>query len=347
MAMDPRDALTLASAIRDLYARAETDVLVRVARRAARGIEQPGWAEAKAAELGALRVELDRVIAELDVTGPEQAAQLIERAHRAGAAAAADVLGQPVMVAVNRAGVESLLASTVTRLQGTHLPILRTATDAYRAVIAEASGFTATGSFTRRQAAAMALSRFADRGVSGFVDSRGRNWELASYTEMATRSAVNQARVDGHLGQLAARGRDLVRVSDSPDECKLCRPWEGRILSISGLDPNHPALSEARAGGLFHSTCTHGVAPWIPGLSRPFGRTADPAGEQERARHRSNERQIRRWKRREETLTAFGDEHGAQQAAAKVATWQAEQRRFIAKTGRRRDYRREGLGGAR
>jgi hypothetical protein len=347
MAIDPRQAITLASALRELYGSAEDRVLRIVARRLAAGIDQPGWAERKAAELTSVRVELERAIAELDVAGPEQLRLLVEQAHRVGAVAAADALGGALAVRSNPAAVQALVEATAGQLRNTHLPILRTATDAYRATVAEAAGFGVTGVETRRETARRAMRRFADRGVTGFVDSAGRHWDLSSYTEMATRSALGQAHLTGHLDQLTARGHDLVRISDSPDECKLCRPHEGRIYSIGGVNPKYPALADARGQGLFHPNCTHSLAPYVPGLSRPFGRTADPVGNRERAQHRSNEHQIRHWKRRESVASAMGDQRGQAQAAAKVGEWQAEQRRFIADTGRRRDYAREAAGAAR
>lgn len=348
MAIDPSRALELASAIRELYATAETEMLIRVGRRLARGIDRPGWAEAKLAEVTALRAELERIVTGLEAGVPGDLEALLEQAHRAGANSAAAGLGEPlVMVRANPRAVSALLSSTVTRLQGTHLPILRTATDAYRATVAEASALGVTGVQTRRETAWRAMARFADHGVTGFTDSRGRRWDLASYTEMATRTAIGQAHVEGHLGQLGDRGHDLVRVSDSPDECHLCRPFEGKVFSLSGTDPKYPAFATAREGGLFHPGCTHTVAPWIPGLSRPFGPTRDAAGAKERARHRANEREIRHWKRRAAVATAMGDERGAARANAKVREWQTAHRRFIEDTGRRRDYRREQVGGAR
>lgn len=347
MAMDPRQAIVLAEAIRDLYGRAELDVLTRVARRLGRGIDQPGWAEAKAAELGALRAELERTVAHLGAEGPEQLGPLLEQAHRAGVTAAADTLGATAMVATNHAGVDALVEATALRLRQTHLPILRTATDVYRAAIAEASGLGVAGAQTRRETAWRAMDRFAQRGVTGFVDSAGRNWDLASYTEMATRTAIGQAHVEGHLNELRNHGHDLVRVSDSPDECALCRPFEGRIFSLGGASARYPAFSEARDGGLFHPGCTHTVAPYIPGLSQSYRRTADPIGAEERATQRANERTIRTWKRRAAVADAMGDARGATRANAKVREWQARQRAFIDETGRRRDYRREAASGAR
>lgn len=343
--IDPRRAIALAEAMRELYAEAEAAVLEAVARRLARGIDEPGWAEAKLAELSALRGQLDLIVARLEVEGPTQLTALLEQAHRDGALAAARTLGEGIaLVRTSPASVGALLTATTGTLEQVRLPILRQATDVYRLVIARAAGFGVSGATTRRQAASRALADFADRGVTGFVDSAGRRWDLPSYVEMATRSAIGQSYVDGHLEELQRRDHDVVRVSDSPDECKLCRPFEGRLFSVSGGNPRYPSLSSARARGLFHPNCTHQVAPYIAGLSRPFGPTADPLGAEERARQRANEREIRRWKRRQAVAL---DPDAARTAANRVQAWQARQRQLMAETGRRRDYRRESLQGVR
>ena len=346
MAIDPRRALQAATVLRTVYEQAEATMLAAVARRLARGITQPGWAEAKLAEVSALRLELAALVARLERATPDQVAGLLEEAHRAGVTAAARRLGGPTLVRTGREAVEALARAQLGQLQQLHFPILRTGLDAYRAAVAEASSGTVTGVLTRRQAAAGAMRRFADAGVSGFVDRAGRSWDLASYAEMSTRSAVGQAHLQGHVDELRGRGHDLVIVSDSPDECRLCRPWEGRVLSISGTDPRHPALASARADGLFHANCTHSLGAFIAGLTQRFSSTANPLGEAERARQRELERQIRTWKRRE-LVAAPLDPQAARAAARHVAERQAAMRDFIADSGRRRDYVREAAGAAR
>lgn len=341
--IDPSRALGLAGAIRDLYAGAETEALERVARRLARGIDRPGWAEAKAAELGALTRELDGIIARLQVEGPALLTSLLQQAYGVGGAAADATLGQASFTQVNSFGVEALVRARLGLLEQLQLPILRNALDTYRAVVAELSGPALAGAATRRQAAAAVLQRFADAGVSGFVDSAGRSWDLASYAEMTTRTGIGQAHVQGHLDALSARGHDLVIVSDSPDECRICRRWEGKVLSISGTDARQPSVASARAAGLFHPNCSHSLGAYVEGLTRRFRSTANPLGEAERARQRELERQIRMWKRRQ-VAAAELDPDAAATAARYVQARQAELRTFIEDTGRRRDYAREGLG---
>lgn len=75
---------------------------------------------------------------------------------------------------------------------------------------------------TRKAAAADLLGKYAARGITGFADSAGRSWDLVSYAEVVTRTTTAQTLVDAHLQRLQGMGKDLVIVSDSPEECDLC-----------------------------------------------------------------------------------------------------------------------------
>src|SRR5690606_24059280 len=275
--------------LRRIYADAETRLLERIARRLERGIDSdPYWAEEKLREVRVVQADIERQIAQLSREGRREVEKAISEAYEGGAAEAARdlarVIDRPVrdVIQVTRLGaVENIVAETVTKVESTHFRILRVADDAYRQVIAEASARAATGAMTRREAAQIALDRFADLGITGFRDRAGRNWDVASYTEMATRSASGRAAVQGHVDRLMANDYDLVIVSDAPGECDVCRPWEGQILSLGGeYAGQYPTLAEAQADGLFHPNCRHSVSGYIPGLTEKPKRAEveDPGG---------------------------------------------------------------------
>ena len=265
-----------AVALRRIYADAETRLLERIARRLERGIdEDPFWAEQKLQEVRYVQREIEELVTRLERESRREIETAIVEAYEGGALEAArdlaEVVDRPLreVVRVSRLGaVESIVEEAVTQVRSTHLRILRVADDIYRRTIAEATARAATGAMTRREAAQMALNRFADAGITGFIDRAGRRWDIASYAEMATRTATGRAAIQGHIDRLQANGYDLVIVSDSPDECPLCRPWEGRVLSLSGATPGYPTLAEAQGSGLFHANCTHSVSAYIPGLTR-------------------------------------------------------------------------------
>ena len=355
MPISPADAEREAEEIRRIYAEAERTIIEKIARRVARGIDtaDDSWYAIKLTEVSQLRREVEAEIRRL-----RQADREIERvvatAYREGSTAAiadlrrvtrASVAIRTAFTRANEDAVRRLAQAVVGNLEATQFRILRAAEDVYRQVIAEtAVPQVLTGVLTRREAAQRALDRFAELGISGFVDRAGRSWSLESYAEMAVRTGLGQAAVQGHIDKLIENNRDLVIVSDSPDECEKCRPWEGRILSLTGQTPGYPTADQARAAGLFHPNCTHRFGLYVPGLTRPMSGTAAPQRYEERQQQRYIERQIRKWKLRE--AAAITDD-AKRLASAKVRDWQAVMRRFIAETGRIRKPSREQIGKAR
>lgn len=345
----------LARVVVRLYQDAQMRIIERIARALERGIEQPDWTTEKLAGLGRLESELRVILARLDNAGRELIAEQLLAAYVSGGEAAAaeiahlarvplDEIARNTAAVAQRAAIQRLVGALTGALRGTHLPVLRTALDAYReAVAAGGAGDVLTGVSTRRQATQRAWSRLVDRGITGFTDVRGRQWNLASYTEMSMRTGVAQAAVEGHLDRLAGVGLDLVIVSNSAQECKLCRPYEGKILSRSGATgtvlAENPAtgelvhveisgtLADAIRGGLFHPNCRHSVSAYLPGLTTAPTHTADPEGDAARQRLRALERRVRRLKTQR---AAAIDDAARKRYADLIAKAQADIRAHVA-----------------
>ncbi len=331
-----------------VYAESERIMLARVAARLGRGLTSPSWAEQKLAEIQALRNELNvymtRTVDEADAA----VKTAIGEAYRLGTTEAVNDLavgGVAALAATNTRTVGVLVADLQRKLGSTHLRVLRTAEDTYRQTVAEVSTQIAAGTQTRREATQAALNRFADQGVTGFRDVTGRAWNLTSYTEMATRTAVGHASIDGHLETLTANRHNLVIVSNAPGECQICRPFEGKVLAI---DPTgkfgqvYFTVEEARDQGLFHPGCRHSTGAYFEGITEPFGQTADPEGDAARQRLRYLERQVRAAKNRE--AVALNPE-AATLARARVKVAQAAIRQHVDETGLLRQRHREQISG--
>lgn len=352
MPISPAMAEAAAEEIRRIYAEAERIVAEKIARRVARGIDEEGYYERKLAELQALRREVEAEIRRLQ-RAEREVERIVADAYEKGSQAAivdlrkvaqADTL-RTAFTATNQRAIEVLVRTTIGNLRATHLRILRQAEDVYRQVIAEtAAPQVLTGALTRREAVQLALNRFADMGITGFVDRAGRTWTIESYAEMATRTAAGQAAVQGHIDRLIENDRDLVIVSDAPEECPLCAPWESRVLSLTGRTPGYPTVDQAMATGLFHPNCRHSLGAYIPGLTEPMRQTRGAEGYQERVQQRYMERQIRKWKLRESVAIT---EESRREARAKVRAWQARIREFVDEHDRKRLYYREQVGKAR
>lgn len=310
-------AVDFASEVVQLYLDAQTTLIERTAASLRAGIDGDDWLNAKLSGLLDLEQSARRSLDVLEGDMRKTVAKKIKAAYEAGGQAAsaelAQYLGQAASLAEvpQQAAIQRLVRSAVGRLGGTHLPILRSVMDAYReAIAAGGAGDVLTGVSTRRQATQRAWSRLLDQGITSFTDALGRRQNMASYAEMSMRTSVAQAAVEGHLDKLAANDLDLVIVSNSSQECELCRPWEGKILSRSGQTgtvlAENPAtgemmqveiagtIDEAVRAGLFHPNCRHSLSAYFPGLTEPPTNTADPAGDANRQRLRALERRVRR-----------------------------------------------------
>lgn len=351
MPVDPSVGERLAADVTRLYADAELRILEQVARRLARGMDSPRWLEEKLAEVQTMRRIISGELAALDGTVRDQIAATLSRAYdRGGESALADLLAargptrRTVALPAFRA-VALLAAETAAQLTGTHSRILRSVDDVYRQVIANSAPTVLQGVLTRRQATQRALDDFARQGVTGFTDRAGRRWSLTAYAEMATRAATGRAAVQGHTDRLQAEGLDLVVVADAPQECKLCRPFEGKVLSLSGR-PAPPGvtvldtLDGARRAGFQHPGCRHAVSLYQHGRTRLPKDTADPQGDLDRQRLRALERQLRAAKR---TQAVALDEPARRAAGAKVRALQGRIREHVDTTSAKRQPARERL----
>lgn len=346
--ISPLAAQQLAWQVAQIYADAETRIVAIVARYASKGLDAPGWMMARLADTRRLEAEVRTVIAHLNGETPREVARAILEAHRLGDAAAMSDLRRVGLSAtieplVSQQAVLALAAEATDQLSSTHRRILRSASDVYRSVIARAAGEGLAAAATRRTAAQAALDAFADRGISGFIDTAGRSWHLPSYAEMAMRTATGRATLQGTCDRLGAEGYDLVIVSGHTESCPLCDPWEGEILSLSGATHGYATVDEAEGAGLWHPNCGHQTGAWIPGLSTPPTVTHDPVAYAERQQQRYLERGVRHWKLRE---AAALDDLTTAKAAAKTREWQGRLRQFVAANDRKRLRYREQIGKA-
>lgn len=97
------------------------------------------------------------------------------------------------------------------------------------------------GTGAMRKTAAMKAS-LEQKGITAFVDKRGREWSLSDYGNMAVRTTVRQAQVSAVLTE---DEHDLYQITKIGTTCPVCAVYEGRVYSKSGTNPNYPPLSAA------------------------------------------------------------------------------------------------------
>lgn len=379
MSVDPDAVDRFARSAVGIAQDAERELIRSIARTLARGIDAPGWEQRKLADLARLRRGWEQIAdvyvrsgrtavgaAVLDAGAHGQSLALDALRLLLGAAARDSARGPGAMgVREQGAGWRAVLAladEAAGIVEATRFGVLRGAEDLYRAAVAQTVGRVLLGTRTRRSVAQQVLDRLVESGVSGFVDRSGRRWELASYVEMATRTAAQRAMTSAHTESLRAQGLDLVIVSDAPEECARCRPAEGKIFSLSGggagtvtmpsvTDPSRTvtvqvagSLDRAVRAGLYHPGCRHSHSAYLPGVTKRPTNTADPTGDANRRRLRELERRVRREKMRE---AAALDPAAKRAAAARVRQAQAGIREHLDRTGQIRQPGRERIGVAR
>lgn len=157
-------------------------------------------------------------------------------------------------------------------------------------------------------------------GITAFVDKAGRNWSLHTYCAMVSRTTSRQAEVLAVL--TADPEQDLYRISSHGTTCAICAPYEGRVYSKSGTNPDYPPLAAAfgkqdPAGPdtlantwlNLHPNCLHAIYPYsevgrseeeiqkIKDFSspkkNPFAR--DPRTEKQIKAYRAKEAARRHW----------------------------------------------------
>jgi len=329
MSVSPDVGMAIAQEVYKIYVEAEAKMLQKVNRRLERNIKTEGWNERKLQDVSDLRADLERTLSGLGKKAADDMDLAITNAYKLGNIQAgydfedARILFKDIDIPLS---VQRIVTEAKIALTQSNVKILRTTMDAYRDIIAESTTGILVGTDTRRQAAQKALNKFANQGITGFTDRAGRNWDMSSYVEMATRSASGRAAIQGHIDRQVQEGRDLVVISDHPSECPLCRPYEGEILSISGNNPEYGALDTAVSNGLFHVNCRHSLTGYIPGLTKVEKGRPDPTGYDKTQQQRYNERQIRKWKRRESVAVTPADKA---KSKAKIKEWQKINREFV------------------
>lgn len=359
MPVDPDLVDALAATIADLYRDVEMSLIKTVAQRLRQDPPLPSpFEETKLDAIRKLQRAAAAILATLQASRAGAIRGAVADAYRSGGDAAMTDLpdlshaarrrlpptgiGQAAREALeqipNARIVENLAAALHRDVARLDSAIFRAATDAYRLVQAGTAARVASGAYTRREAAQAAWQALIDRGIVDFTDRAGRRWKLSSYVEMIARTNIQRAAVQGQTDRLESLGEDLVIVSDSPRECPKCRPWEKKVLSISGrnrgkVQVEHAtrdgvmvtvdiagSLDDARRAGFQHPNCTHSVSLYTPGITRVGNAKANPDGYKAKQQQRALERKIRAAKEQAEGAL---DDQAKKKANAKVRAAQA------------------------
>lgn len=173
---------------------------------------------------------------------------------------------------VNDRKISGMINALQNDLGAANTAVLRMMNDTYRQTIFRAGMYASNGVMTETQAYDMAVKDFLERGINCIEYRDGRRVNIADYASMAVRTANQRAYMVGEGEFRKSIGETLVIISHHASACKLCRPFEHKVLIddvYSGGKPDdgdYMLLSEAMKLGLFHPRCRHGLGTYYPEL---------------------------------------------------------------------------------
>lgn len=249
---------------------------------------------------------------------------------------------------VNDKKLEALIETVNEDLNKAQYSVLRKMDDVYRQTIFKSHMYLQNGVKTLPQAVDMATKDFLAKGIDSITYKNGARVNIASYAEMCLRTANHRATLLGEGKKRDEYGIYTVVVSAHANTCKMCEPWQGKILIDdvfshgTKLDGDYPLLSEAVTAGLLHPNCRHSITTFFPGITNlpkvPDGKEAIKLYEAEQ-KQRYLERQIRKWKRIE---SGSVDARNVNNASNKVKYFKSELRKLLEdKKLLKRNYNRE------
>lgn len=228
---------------------------------------------------------------------------------------------------VNDRKISGMINALQNDLGAANTAVLRMMNDTYRQTIFRAGMYASNGVMTETQAYDMAVKDFLERGINCIEYRDGRRVNIADYASMAVRTANQRAYMVGEGEFRKSIGETLVIISHHATACKLCRPFERKVLIddvYSGGKPgdgDYMLLSEAMKLGLFHPRCRHGLGTYYPELEdiNRYNNEENDVSDYGRYNRAHIENMVQRYKR----LTAGSvDPENVARYQAKLREWE-------------------------
>lgn len=209
---------------------------------------------------------------------------------------------------LNTDKMNALIKATTDDMKKAETAVLRMVNDQYRKTIYKAQAMANTGAFTLDQAIDMATKDFLKAGINCIQYKDGRRVNIATYAEMAIRTANKRAKLISEGDARNVLGVHTVKVSKYGQCSETCLPWQGKVYvddvysggtKEEAKKYNLPLLSEAIAGGLFHPNCKHTMTAYFYDLEKSLGnlQNEDIENPPEEQEHRKNKKHIQQQER--------------------------------------------------
>ena len=173
----------------------------------------------------------------------------------------------------NQKRLDALMNAVEHDMKTAQNAVLRYTNDQYRKIIFQSQVAASSGALTYDKAVDMATSDFLKKGINCITYSNGAVHNIASYADMAVRTASKRAYLMGEGQKRQEWGISTVILNKRFNACPLCMPFEGKVLiddvwsGGSAKDGPYPLMSSAMAAGLYHPNCKDKHSTYFEGIS--------------------------------------------------------------------------------
>ena len=230
--------------------------------------------------MGRLNQEIDNAIREAYATGESEQEIEILKAIKRGyqppkEGDKTDLQGR--FFRINENKLNALVNATVNDMEKAETSMFRMMDDIYRQIPFKAQMFYNTGAGSLWQCVDMATRDFLSSGINCVQYRNGARVNIASYVEMALRTANKRANL---MGQAQARekwGIHTVKVNARGIACPMCLQWLDKVYidnvygggtAKESEATGYPLLSVAVEGGLYHPQCKDSCSTYYEGINR-------------------------------------------------------------------------------
>lgn len=231
--------------------------------------------------MGKVNKYIDMAIREAYATGESDQEVALLEAIKAGYKAPKGGKGtnmQGSFFRTNTRKLNALIKATGDDMKKAETALLRMSNDAVRQSLFKAQMFYTTGAGGMWKCVDMATKDLRGAGFNCVEYKNGARVNIASYSEMALRTANKRANMMGAAGFREKHGMYLVKINARGTACPMCLPFLGRVYvddvygagtAKESAATGYPLLSSAVRGGLFHPNCKDACSTYYEGINQP------------------------------------------------------------------------------
>lgn len=204
-----------------------------------------------------------------------------------------------------------------------------------------------TGAESRQQALRKTIKQFNEKGITGFIDKKGRNWTPEAYVNMCMRNTARSVGDEVQTARCLDYGINLIIISSHSGARPKCAKDQGKIFDLnngSGVTEDlngrkiqyYPwsSSSYGEPDGILGINCHHHKFPFMPGVNIQRYFPTDDFEENDKLYkqtqiQRALERDVRKQKRECMLCDELGDKEAFEESAIKLKSKEAKLKRYV------------------